>query len=586
MPRRSAPSPAAIEAGALTALAELGDAVTASRDPARLLAAAIEVVCRALDASGGGFMRHEPDSDELVLEAPAFGVQAEHVVSRYRVALGSSGNAARVFASREPTIANDAQHDPRFIQRFVRLFDTRNTITVPLVLNDRAIGIFHAINKRGGDFTDADRSLLARLAPCLALCLELVRQGRALASAERRRERARRHHEGLMVAAQRATDLDELCASLHGVLDRPLLLLDALRRPLASHGWPLDPALVAREVARHALRDGRVNEITLRGAQPRRCAALAISLGEQRAATLCVLPDADTPLDDDEQALELAATLVALALQRQRSLNAEAGQAAHALLAALFAEGVGAGEADRLIAELGLVGRGPWRVALLGFHDAAGVSESLAPGHGVAVKETLERSLGSLRARLRLLPWRDGLACIADEDACGRLTERGQLRRMQQALDELSRPRVAPRLVLGIGRAEREAVALGHSLRAAEQALRALARAPGRSVCLRYEELGVHRLLLGGQRPQDHEAFANQVLAPVLEADARGQLLDSLVALTVHNFNLAAAARALGVHLNTVKYRLQQLRDAFGGDPSRGDLRLEIELALRIREMR
>ncbi|MGE0860367.1 MAG: GAF domain-containing protein [Gammaproteobacteria bacterium] len=583
---RSAPAPAESEARALAALAGLGDAISGSRDPARLLATAIEVVCRALEASGGGFMRHEPESDELVLEAPAFGVQAEHVVSRYRVALGSSGNAARVFASREPTIANDTKHDPRFIQRFVRLFDTRNTITVPLVLNDRAIGIFHAINKRDGDFTAADRGLLARLAPCLALCLELVRQGRALASAERRRERARRLHEGLMAAAQRAADVDELCATLHGVLDRPLLLLDALRRPLASHGWPLDPALVAREVARHALRDGRQSEITLRGAQPRRCAALAISLGEERAATLCVLLDAAPGSDDDEQALELAATLVALALQRQRSLNAEAGQAAHALLTALFAEGVGAGEADRLVAELGVVGRGPWRVLLIGLQDAAGVREPLAPGHGAAVKEALERSLGSLRARLRLMPWGGGLVSIAGEEECQRISERGQLRRMQQALDELSRPRAAPRLVLGIGRAEREALALGHSLRAAEQALRALARAAGRNPCLRYEELGVHRLLLGGQRPADHAAFAAEVLAPVLEADGRGQLLDSLVALTAHNFNLAAAARALGVHLNTVKYRLQQLRDAFGGDPSRGDLRLEIELALRIREMR
>ena len=87
-------------------------------------------------------MRFDAASEELVLQAPAFGVQAEQVVSRYRVRLAEGGNAARVFQSREPTIANDAQHDPRFIQRFVRLFDTRNTITVPLVLNDRTLGIF------------------------------------------------------------------------------------------------------------------------------------------------------------------------------------------------------------------------------------------------------------------------------------------------------------------------------------------------------------------------------------------------------------------------------------------------------------
>lgn len=107
-----------------------------------MLAAVIEQACAAIGASGGGFMRFDAASEELVLQAPAFGVQAEQVVSRYRVRLAEGGNAARVFQSREPTIANDAQHDPRFIQRFVRLFDTHNTITVPLVLNDRTLGIF------------------------------------------------------------------------------------------------------------------------------------------------------------------------------------------------------------------------------------------------------------------------------------------------------------------------------------------------------------------------------------------------------------------------------------------------------------
>lgn len=75
------------------------------------------------------------------------------------------------------------------------------------------------------------------------------------------------------------------------------------------------------------------------------------------------------------------------------------------------------------------------------------------------------------------------------------------------------------------------------------------------------------------------------MLRPILHGDARGALLATLTALLAHNFNLAAVARELGVHQNTVKYRMQQLREAFGRDPSRGDLRLELELALKIRMM-
>ncbi len=142
---------------------------------------------------------------------------------------------------------------------------------------------------------------------------------------------------------------------------------------------------------------------------------------------------------------------------------------------------------------------------------------------------------------------------------------------------------------IGIGRAESDAAQLALSLKSAEQALRALERLPQKNATLKFEELGVYRLLLGGNQPRDHTAFVNEVLGPVLRADSRGggrgALLETLAALLGHNFNLAAVARQLGVHQNTVKYRVQQLREAFGRDPSRGDLRLEIELALKIRLM-
>jgi len=145
----------------VAAVLAIGTAMATTHDHAQMLGAVIDAVCTVIDATTGGFMRHDPAQDELVLQAPAFGVHAEATVALYRVSVADGGNAARVFLSREPYITHDAQADPRFIQRFVRLFDTRNTITVPLVLRDRAVGIFHAINKRSGDFTPADRNAIS-----------------------------------------------------------------------------------------------------------------------------------------------------------------------------------------------------------------------------------------------------------------------------------------------------------------------------------------------------------------------------------------------------------------------------------------
>jgi DNA-binding PucR family transcriptional regulator len=39
------------------------------------------------------------------------------------------------------------------------------------------------------------------------------------------------------------------------------------------------------------------------------------------------------------------------------------------------------------------------------------------------------------------------------------------------------------------------------------------------------------------------------------------------------------------MHPNTIKYRLRRIRELPGGNPSRGDLRLQIELALKILDL-
>ncbi|MEQ8661946.1 MAG: GAF domain-containing protein, partial [Gammaproteobacteria bacterium] len=244
-PAATLPVPPAADARTLHAVLAVGQAMATTRDHVQMLGAVIEAVCSALGASGGGFMRYDGERDELVLQAPAFGVHAERTVAQYRVSLADGGNAARVFLSREPYIANDTRHDPRFIQRFVRLFDTYNTITVPLVLRDHPLGIFHAINKRDGDFTAADRDVLASVAPLLAACLQSALVLRAFEQERARLARAMDAHERLLDAAVGATGPDTVCGALHALLGRPLLLLDGLRRPLVSLGWTVEPALIA-----------------------------------------------------------------------------------------------------------------------------------------------------------------------------------------------------------------------------------------------------------------------------------------------------------------------------------------------------
>lgn len=578
-------SPAATDQRTVAAVLAIGTAMATTRDHTQMLAAVIDAICSVIDATSGGFMHHDPGPDELVLQAPAFGVHTEATVALYRVSLADGGNAARVFLSREPYIANDAQADPRFIQRFVRLFDTHNTLTVPLVLRDRAIGIFHAINKRSGDFTFDDRDVLSAVAPLLAAGLQSALMFRAVEQERRQLERSMYTHERLLDAAISAEGVEALCATLQQLLSRPLLLFDGLRQPLTSIAWCVDPALVARDLRDGQVADGHVSRLSI-GAGQWQVAVVGIALAGARGGYL-LIDETAQPLDAiDFKAIEQAATLIAVELFKRRSLGAAEQRAAGALLIELFSAGLERARASALLERLGLPVRGPWRVVAIGMtNDGPDPIDDTVHRHGVQIREALERTLGGLRHRARLLHWRAGFVVIAESAAAERFAERGLGRRLQQTLDKLDGLRVPLRLLIGIGRIESDAAALGAALASAEQARDAVTRLAPRGHALSFEDLGVYRLLLGTNGVDEHAAFAAQVLAPVLVPE-RATLYETLRVLVAEGFVLTRSAEVLGVHLNTVKYRLQQLRDVFARDPGHGELRLEIELAFKIQGMR
>ena len=68
----------------------------------------------------------------------------------------------RVFLSQRAYLCNDAEHDPRMIHRFVEMFGARNILSIPLIVEDRPIGVFHAINKRSGAISTRPTSTSSR----------------------------------------------------------------------------------------------------------------------------------------------------------------------------------------------------------------------------------------------------------------------------------------------------------------------------------------------------------------------------------------------------------------------------------------
>ena len=166
----------------------------------------------------------------------------------------------------------------------------------------------------------------------------------------------------------------------------------------------------------------------------------------------------------------------------------------------------------------------------------------------------------------------DGAACVfvADPDAPGR---RARLARVLQGRVGALGPTV------GWGEAGQSA---GRALSAARLAVAGGLPADGLIVA------DEHLVMLALHAdPTLAQALAQEALAPLAEIaePARQRLRETLRAWLDQPGQVQAVAGVLGVHPQTVRYRVRQLRELYGADLEEPERRLAIALALRARRL-
>lgn len=94
------------------------------------------------------------------------------VVTRYRVKMGE-GIAGTVAQKREPLLINDVAKDSRFLAQLDQAsgFKTRSALCVPMSAAGELVGVVEILNKKTGEFNDADQGLLESLAGLAALAI-------------------------------------------------------------------------------------------------------------------------------------------------------------------------------------------------------------------------------------------------------------------------------------------------------------------------------------------------------------------------------------------------------------------------------
>jgi DNA-binding PucR family transcriptional regulator len=140
---------------------------------------------------------------------------------------------------------------------------------------------------------------------------------------------------------------------------------------------------------------------------------------------------------------------------------------------------------------------------------------------------------------------------------------------------------------VGIGNLAVSVGELARSHTEARQALRLSRRAGGQSKVTSYRSLGAFRLLLDVQSPEALRAFAHEVLGPLVKyAESRETpLLATLEALAGARWIRRAAARELGIHINSINYRIERIESLTGLSLDDPETRVAVAIALRARTM-
>ncbi|WP_052889881.1 PucR family transcriptional regulator [Thermogemmatispora carboxidivorans] len=143
-----------------------------------------------------------------------------------------------------------------------------------------------------------------------------------------------------------------------------------------------------------------------------------------------------------------------------------------------------------------------------------------------------------------------------------------------------------PPYSVGVGRIAQQIQGIGQSMREAQQALEIGRRLFGEGRLHSFARLGIYRLLFHLYGHEELTAFYRETLGPLLEHDSRGgELIETLECFFRCNGNLSEAARAMHMHRNSLLYRLERIEELLGQSLEDSELRLSLQIALKIRYM-
>lgn len=397
-------------------------------------------------------------------------------------------------------------------------------------------------------------------------------------------ERSEQIHRALTRAALRDASLDDLAKSFGTLIRRPVTFEDPAGKLLAHwsaanghdsvRAATLERAQTPHEMMRALEQSGLMRRIRASD-KPLRIPAMPelgatarvvcpIRVGAELLGLVWIL-EGDTPLSElDHRAAEHAALVAAIHIAHQRELSyVEARLGYASFLSLLESEAAAKPVAEERVRLLGFDPRGSYRVGIVI------VPEELPLGREAVLRR--DRIAARVRDALKQLGV-EQLVTVNLNHVPFLLPDKKPVDPIRNALGD-------PQMPIVFGRVHAGAEGVRRSYREALSLLAYRHRGPTSY----YEDLLVPRVIMGDANAR--ETFLDDFFAPLRARKGGAQLAQALLALARSGFRFGHTAEALGIHPNTLRYRLERATEALGLDLDDADVRFRLQLASRLLDL-
>ncbi|TMF00685.1 MAG: GAF domain-containing protein [Chloroflexi bacterium] len=585
MPTAKRASDSTLAARELGFLVRLAQAAASTQKPDELLALIIRETTTAMGTDVCSLYLLMPSGRELLLTATN-GLN-ENMVGKVKMKVGE-GITGFVAETRSPAVVADVSRDPHW--KWVPGLDEdrfHSMLSVPIESGPRLVGVLNAQAAELREFNAGDIDFLRAIAGQVAGILERSELQRRLEAQLSEIQMSHDIHERFTKLSLEGAGIRSILEAVGALAGGPAALYspDGYRvRGVgeASDGMPPRlhvPSAVsqagAREVRINAGRPARAMDLVPVRAGPDVLGLLAVGIHDQAADS-----------EGRVRALEHGSTVLALELSKERAAAEVERRLRGDLVEEMLAGGLEGDEAERIARQAERLGhRLPHRAWVVVLEPDDDETEAAVATRGDRLEAALS---GLIRSRmpdaLALVRTASAVFLVPDEvapdlAACEKLA--GQI---LAAATPVMKPGTAS---VGIGNLANSVAELARSHVEARQALRLTRRAGGRGRVASYRSLGAFRLLLEVQSPDALRRFVEELLGPLLQyAQSRDTpLLETLEALSARRWIRRAAARQLGIHINSMSYRVERIQTLTGLSLDDPETRVAISIALRARAM-